>query len=232
MYSPICIDRRSRRPRVGPSFSFQVWALFGQVFGPVNFEEGDGIMETIYLTCILHVSKTGNLEHANYSTGITSIFREMFSSLLLLVSCSGFAIDSKVCSVIMVSSKAADLTTGPLVAHRALGTAMMAAKYLTVESLEIAIREHIATTYAEGSLDDESLPSPLNYKELSFHGRDDLVEGCMAFGGYLQLSQALGLPVRIGVVRAESDVPLGRQGVVVEQGTKVFNLFNMFGRSG
>ena len=214
---------------MGPSFSFQVWALFGQVFGPVNFEEGDGIMETIYLTCILHVSKTGNLEHANY---IMSIFREMFSSLLLLVSCSGFAIDSKVCSVIMVSSKAADLTTGPLVAHRALGTAMMAAKYLTVESLEIAIREHIATTYAEGSLDDESLPSPLNYKELSFHGRDDLVEGCMAFGGYLQLSQALGLPVRIGVVRAESDVPLGRQGVVVEQGTKVFNLFNMFGRSG
>ena len=186
-------------------------------------------METIYLTSILHVSKTGNLEHANYNE---SIFREMFSSLLLLVSCSGFAIDSKVCSVIMVSSKAADLTTGPLVAHRALGTAMMAAKYLTVESLEIAIREHIATTYAEGSLDDESLPSPLNYKELSFHGRDDLVEGCMAFGGYLQLSQALGLPVRIGVVRAESDVPLGRQGVVVEQGTKVFNLFNMFGRSG
>lgn len=163
-----------------------------------------------------------------------SFNREMFSSLLLLVSCSGFAIDSKVCSVIttVVSSKAADLTTGPLVAHRALGTAMMAAKYLTVESLEIAIREHIATTYAEGSLDDESLPSPLNYKELSFHGRDDLVEGCMAFGGYLQLSQALGLPVRIGVVRAESDVPLGRQGVVVEQGTKVFNLFNMFGRSG
>ena len=44
--------------------------------------------------------------------------------------------------------------------------------------------------------------------------------------------QALGLPVRIGVVRAESDEPLGRKGVVVEQGTKVFNLFNMFGRSG
>ena len=137
------------------------------------------------------------------------------TALLLLVSCSGFAIDSRVlrpCSSIItvVSSKAADLTAGPLVAPRALGTTMMAAKYLTVESLEIAIREHIATTYPEGSLDDESLPSPLNYKELSFHGRDDLVEGCMAFGGYLQLSQALGLPVRIGVVRAESDEPLGQ----------------------
>ena len=123
--------------------------------------------------------------------------------------------------------------------HRAAGSAprasaasmMAASKFNSVDELEAAIREHIASL-PEGSVDDKTLPSPLNYKELSYHGRDDLVQGCMAFGGYLQLSNAMGLPVRIGVERDASDVKSGGKDAVAEQGTKVFNLFNMFGKSG
>lgn len=115
--------------------------------------------------------------------------------------------------------------------HRRAGKPLMMAKaYPTVGELEAAIKAYIAEL-PEGALDDPTLPSPLNYNELNFNGRADLVEGCMAHGGYLKLSNELGIPVRIGVER-----PAGAKGKVAqavnEQGKKTMNLFNMFGQSG
>ena len=78
-----------------------------------------------------------------------------------------------------------------------------------------------------GAIDDPSLPSPLSYKELQFNGRPDLVEGCMQFGGYLKVSQDLGLPVRIGVERAAGETEGGMRAVAAR---KTINAFNMFGK--
>lgn len=116
--------------------------------------------------------------------------------------------------------------------HRRAGKPLMMAKasYKTVGELEGAIKAYIAEL-PEGALDDPTLPSPLNYKELNFNGRPDLVEGCMAHGGYLKLSNELGIPVRIGVERPESAKSKTAQ-AVNEQGKKTMNLFNMFGQSG
>jgi len=48
----------------------------------------------------------------------------------------------------------------------------------------------------EAALNDPAAPSPLAYAELQRAGRVDLLEGCMEYGGYIKVSQQLGLPVR------------------------------------
>ena len=103
---------------------------------------------------------------------------------------------------------------------------MMAMAYATVGELKTAIREYLAGLPA-GAADDPSLPSPLNYNELNYNGRPDLVEGCMAYGGYLALSNELDIPVRIGVER-----PAGAPGKKAQVAKKAINLFNMFGKTG
>ena len=111
--------------------------------------------------------------------------------------------------------------------HRRAGTpSMMASRYKTVAELEAAIKAYIAEL-PEGALDDPSLPSPLNYNELNFNGRPDLVEGCMAYGGYLKLSNELGIPVRIGVERPPD--AQGKKPATNDVAKKAINLFNMFG---
>mmetsp|Transcript_1252 Transcript_1252/g.2891 ORF Transcript_1252/g.2891 Transcript_1252/m.2891 type:complete len:106 (-) Transcript_1252:134-451(-) len=105
---------------------------------------------------------------------------------------------------------------------------MMATRYESVEQLKAALREYV-DNLPDGAVDDPTLPSPLNYKELSYNGRDDLVEGCMAFGGYLKLSNALGLPVRVGVERSASQPGPAAKSVAAK---KAFDLFNMFGKAG
>jgi len=102
----------------------------------------------------------------------------------------------------------------------------MANSYDTLEEFEAAIREYLATL-PDGAIDDPSLPSALNYNELNFNGRPDLVEGCMKFGGYLKVSNDLGVPVRVGVKRS-GDEPTPAANVA----RKAVALFNMFGKAG
>lgn len=104
--------------------------------------------------------------------------------------------------------------------------AMMAKGYATADELHAAVRSYLAEM-PEGAADDPALPSPLNYNELNYHGRSDLVEGCMAFGGYLKVSNELGVPVRIGVER-----PAGETKPAADAAKKAVNLFNLFGNSG
>ena len=114
--------------------------------------------------------------------------------------------------------------------HRRAGQpSMMASRYKSVGELEAAIKAYIAEL-PEGAADDPSLPSPLNYNELNFNGRPDLVEGCMAYGGYLQLSNELGIPVRIGVERPPD--AQGKKPATNDVAKKAINLFNMFGKAG
>ncbi|KAG8458182.1 hypothetical protein KFE25_011713 [Diacronema lutheri] len=66
------------------------------------------------------------------------------------------------------------------------------ARFATVEALEAELRAHVAALPA-AELDDESLPPPLAYSELSRNGRDDLARAVMDAGGYIQMSRRLGL---------------------------------------
>ena len=100
------------------------------------------------------------------------------------------------------------------------------AKYASAAELVVAVRAYIAALPA-GAIEDPSLPSPLSYKELQFNGRPDLVEGCMQFGGYLKVSNELGLPVRIGVERAADEAEGGMRAAAAK---KTINAFNMFGK--
>jgi hypothetical protein len=114
--------------------------------------------------------------------------------------------------------------------HRRAGKpAMMASLYKSVGELEAAIQAYIAEL-PEGAVDDPTLPSPLNYNELNYNGRSDLVEGCMAYGGYLKLSNELGIPVRIGVERPPD--AQGKSGATNAVAKGAVNLFNMFGKAG
>ena len=100
------------------------------------------------------------------------------------------------------------------------------AKYASAAELVVAVRAYIAALPA-GAIEDPSLPSPLSYKELQFNGRPDLVEGCMQFGGYLKVSNELGLPVRIGVERVADEAEGGMRAAAAK---KTINAFNMFGK--
>jgi len=101
-----------------------------------------------------------------------------------------------------------------------------AKKYASAAELDAAVCAYVAALPA-GAVDDPTLPSPLNYKELNYSGRPDLVEGCMQFGGYLQVSQRLGLPVRIGVERPAAPAESGMRATVAK---KTISAYNMFGK--
>lgn len=64
--------------------------------------------------------------------------------------------------------------------------------FATLEALEDELRAYLAALPA-AELEDESLPPPLAYSELSRNGRDDLSRAVLEFGGYIQLSRRLGL---------------------------------------
>ena len=100
------------------------------------------------------------------------------------------------------------------------------AKYASAAELDAAVCAYINALPA-GAVHDRTLPSPLNYKELNYNGRPDLVEGCMQFGGYLQVSERLGLPVRIGVERPVAPAEGGMRAAAAK---KTIGAFNMFGK--
>ena len=68
-------------------------------------------------------------------------------------------------------------------------------KYASFDELEVAVREYLATL-DDTALNDPEAPSPLAYLELQAAGRADLAEGCMANGGYLAVSNRLGVRVQ------------------------------------
>lgn len=72
---------------------------------------------------------------------------------------------------------------------------MMAPKppeFATIEALESELKDYLAALPA-GELDDETLPPPLAYSELSRNGRDDLARAVLDYGGYIQFSKRFGL---------------------------------------
>lgn len=105
----------------------------------------------------------------------------------------------------------------------------MAKGFESIEVLEAAVRSYIAGL-PEGQADDPALPSPLDYTELKFNGRPDLVDGLIAFGGYIKMSKQLELPIRIGVKRPAGDVPPPSAGAAAAK--TIGGLFNLFGNSG
>ncbi|KAJ1640226.1 hypothetical protein T492DRAFT_930375 [Pavlovales sp. CCMP2436] len=76
---------------------------------------------------------------------------------------------------------------------------MMAPKaphFASVEQLEAELRAYLGGLPAD-ELSDDSRPPPLAYSELSRNGRDDLARASMEFGGYIQLSNRLGVRWRL-----------------------------------
>eukprot|EP00967_Tisochrysis_lutea_P113341 scaffold179822_cov31-Tisochrysis_lutea.AAC.16 len=78
----------------------------------------------------------------------------------------------------------------PRAAARARCATMRFEEY---EALEVELRAYLAALEPQDALD---APSPLAYAELTRNGRLDLVEGCMAHGGYIAVSKRMGLPLR------------------------------------
>ena len=103
----------------------------------------------------------------------------------------------------------------------------MAKGFDSIDVLEAAVRSYIAGL-PEGQADDPALPSPLDYKELKFNGRPDLVDGLIAFGGYIKMSEQLELPIRIGVERPAGDAPAPSAGA--DAAKTIGGLFNLFGK--
>jgi hypothetical protein len=99
-------------------------------------------------------------------------------------------------------------------------------KYASDAEIDAAVLAYVAALPV-GAVDDPTLPSPLSYKELNYNGRPDLVAGCMQFGGYLKVSQRLGLPVRIGVERPAVQAESGLRAVAAK---KTIAAFSMFGK--
>ena len=62
-------------------------------------------------------------------------------------------------------------------------------------ALAAEVRQYLSTL-DEAALNDPEAPSPLAYVELGRAGRADLVETIMRFGGYLKVSEQLGVRVR------------------------------------
>jgi len=103
----------------------------------------------------------------------------------------------------------------------------MAKGFDSIDEVEAAVRSYIAGL-PEGQADDPELPSPLDYTELKFNGRPDLVDGLIAFGGYIKMSKQLELPIRIGVERPAGEVPAPSAGAAAAK--TIGGLFNLFGK--
>jgi hypothetical protein len=83
----------------------------------------------------------------------------------------------------------------PLVAglaRRACVPVMMGRKFAEFPVLETELREYLSTL-DDAALHDPDAPLPLSYLELQSAGRADLAEGCMQHGGYLAVSDRLGV---------------------------------------
>ena len=68
-------------------------------------------------------------------------------------------------------------------------------KFADFSELEAEVRAYLATLN-DTAINDPDAPSPLAYLELQSAGRVDLVEGCMQHGGYLAVSEKLGVRVK------------------------------------
>jgi hypothetical protein len=83
----------------------------------------------------------------------------------------------------------------PLVAglaRRACVPVMMGRKFAEFPVLETELREYLSTL-DDAALHDPDAPLPLSYLELQSAGRADLAEGCMQHGGYIAVSERLGV---------------------------------------
>ena len=65
------------------------------------------------------------------------------------------------------------------------------AAFRDFDSFATQVRGHLATLN-QTELSDPDWPSPLAYAELQQRGRIDLVEGCMQYGGFIDVSERLG----------------------------------------
>ncbi|KAL3911834.1 MAG: hypothetical protein SGPRY_008545 [Prymnesium sp.] len=81
---------------------------------------------------------------------------------------------------------------GRLAPHVASRAPVVEAGFRSYEELKEAASAYLATLN-ETTLTDDSLPSPLSYTELQNNGRVDLVEGCMEYGGFVKVSEDLGV---------------------------------------
>jgi hypothetical protein len=69
------------------------------------------------------------------------------------------------------------------------------ASYSDFGAFEKDVRAYLTTLEAAALTDDEA-PSPLAYLELHKAGRADLAEGCLQYGGYIAVSERLGVRLR------------------------------------
>jgi hypothetical protein len=83
---------------------------------------------------------------------------------------------------------AAPITRGAL-------QSVVCAAFKDFATFESEVRAYLQTL-DETALNDPEAPSPLAYKELQSNGRVDLVEGAMQFGGYLTVSEKLGVRIQ------------------------------------
>lgn len=98
-------------------------------------------------------------------------------------------------------------------------TAAPLMRYDEFGELEVAIQQHLATLNAT-ELADPASPSPLGYEELAIKRRVDLAEGLMKHGGYLAVSDRLGVRVRpIGA--APSTAPVNAAAEVADPGGNI-----------
>ncbi|KAL1519895.1 hypothetical protein AB1Y20_023384 [Prymnesium parvum] len=84
--------------------------------------------------------------------------------------------------------------TGSPLAARPRARPVVAAAFRSVDEFEAAASAYLSSLN-ETARSDPSFPSPLSYKALQSHGRVDLVEGCMEYGGYVSVSRRLGARV-------------------------------------
>jgi len=73
---------------------------------------------------------------------------------------------------------------------------LLARSYDEFEVLASDIRDYLGQIDPK-LLEGPGAPSPLAYTELQRNGRTDLAEGCMKHGGYLKVSEALGVRVNL-----------------------------------
>ena len=83
--------------------------------------------------------------------------------------------------------------------HRSRPMVAKMKTFADFEALEDELRGYLATLNST-ALNDPAAPSPLAYIELNNAGRSDLANGIMSFGGYIEVSQRLG--VRLKAVAA------------------------------
>mmetsp|Transcript_65835 Transcript_65835/g.109423 ORF Transcript_65835/g.109423 Transcript_65835/m.109423 type:complete len:289 (+) Transcript_65835:20-886(+) len=90
--------------------------------------------------------------------------------------------------------------------HRHRLTQPRSASFEDFSVLEAEISSYLSTLN-RSALEDPSAPSPLAYLELRRNGRADIAEGCMIHGGYVRVSEQLGVPVRLATPKEKTRPP-------------------------